>query len=187
VNFCSACGHPVESRIPAGDSRERDVCGQCGAIHYVNPKLVLGTIPVWEGKVLLCKRAIEPRLGYWTLPAGYMETGETTAQGALRETLEESGANVSLGPLFTMIDVPHVEQIHAFFLADMVDPGFAAGAESLEVRMFSEEEIPWGDLAFPTISRTLKYFFADRAAGSFGLHVEAITFSPRRRQAADAD
>jgi ADP-ribose pyrophosphatase YjhB (NUDIX family) len=172
--FCSRCGQPVTRRVPAGDSRERDVCDACGTIHYVNPRPVVGTVPVWGERVLLCRRAIEPRHGLWTLPAGFMEVGESTGAGALRETLEEAGAHVRLGPLFSIIDVPYIEQVHLFFLAELTDEQFAAGEESLEVRLFSESEIPWQALAFRTVSHTLRLFFADRAKGSFGLHVEAF-------------
>jgi ADP-ribose pyrophosphatase YjhB (NUDIX family) len=135
---------------------------------------VVGTIPVWGEQVLLCRRAIEPRYGKWTLPAGFMEIGETTGDGAMRETLEEAGARVELGPLFTMIDVPHVQQVHIFFRADLVDTAFAAGSESLEVRLFGEDEIPWSEIAFRTVAATLRHFFADRRRGEFGIHTEAI-------------
>ena len=130
VTFCSVCGHTTVSHIPPGDNRLRDCCDHCGAVHYVNPRPVVGTIPVWGDQVLLCKRAIEPRLGKWTLPAGFMEVGETTGDGALRETLEEAGARVRLGPLFSMIDVPHVQQVHIFFRAELLDTNFTIGTES---------------------------------------------------------
>ena len=150
----------------------------CGAVHYINPRPVVGTIPTWGDQILLRKRAIEPRLGKWTLPAGFMETDETTADGALRETLEEAGARVRLGPLFSMIDVPHVQQVHIFFRAELLDTRFAAGTESLEVKLFVESEIPWQDIAFRTVSTTLELFFADRARGEFGVHTRAITAAP---------
>jgi ADP-ribose pyrophosphatase YjhB (NUDIX family) len=174
VRFCSHCGHSISLRIPDGDNRQRAVCEQCGAIHYVNPRPVVGTIPVWGDEVLLCRRAIEPRYGKWTLPAGFMEIGETTSDGAIRETLEEAGARVQLGPLFSMIDVPHVQQVHIFFRADLVDTGFHAGHETLEVRLFGEHEIPWDEIAFRTVANTLRYYFADRRAGTFNVHTEAI-------------
>jgi ADP-ribose pyrophosphatase YjhB (NUDIX family) len=177
--FCSTCGQPVVRRVPAGDSRERDCCDHCGAIHYVNPRPVVGTIPVWGTQVLLCKRAIEPRSGYWTLPAGFMEVGETSGQGAQRETLEEAGARIRLGPLFSVIDVPHVEQVHMFYRAELLDTDFAAGEESLEVRLFDEAQVPWSDLAFRTVITTLQLFFADRARGSFGTHTREILLPPR--------
>jgi ADP-ribose pyrophosphatase YjhB (NUDIX family) len=167
MKFCSECAHAVELSIPAGDNLPRHVCPNCATIHYQNPKMVIGSIPVWEqdGKlqVLLCKRAIEPRYGYWTLPAGFMENNETTAAAALRETVEEAGANIELGKLFSLLNVAHVHQVHLFYLARLKDLDFAAGIESLDVKMFSENEIPWDDLAFPTIRKTLELFFADRA------------------------
>ncbi|APD13437.1 ADP-ribose pyrophosphatase [Pandoraea pulmonicola] len=174
IQFCSACGHPVELRIPPGDNRERHVCTHCGTIHYQNPRNVLGTVPVWGDQVLLCKRAIEPRLGYWTLPAGFMEIGETTAQAAARETLEEAGAVVEVGALFSLLNVPHVNQVHIFYLAQMREPQFAAGEESLEVALFSEDEIPWDEIAFATVAKTLRFFFEDRRAGAFGVHLEPV-------------
>lgn len=178
MKFCSECAHPVDLRVPEGDNRPRFVCAQCDAIHYQNPKLVVGSIPVWEQdgelKILLCKRAIEPRRGYWTLPAGFMENAETTAQAAIRETEEEAGAHVELGELFTLLNVAQVHQVHLFYLARLLDLNFAAGVESLEVELFSEKEIPWDELAFPTVRTTLELFFADRVkmreGGSYGFH-----------------
>lgn len=167
-------------RVPQGDNRERDCCDHCGTIHYVNPRPVVGTIPVWRDRILLCKRAIEPRYGKWTLPAGFMEIGETTAEGALRETLEEAGARVELGPLYTMIDVPYVEQVHIFFRAQLLDLDFAPGAESLEVRLFDEPEIPWDEIAFRTVAMTLRLYLEDRARGAFGMHTGAIAPMPPR-------
>jgi len=174
VRFCSHCGHPITVRIPDGDNRTRACCDACGTIHYVNPRPVVGTVPVWGEQVLLCRRAIEPRYGKWTLPAGFMEVGETTREGALRETLEEACARVAVGPLFTMIDVPYIEQVHVFFRAELIDLDFAPGEESLEVRLFREAEIPWQELAFRTVAQTLRLFFADRARGAFGTHVHSI-------------
>jgi ADP-ribose pyrophosphatase YjhB (NUDIX family) len=182
MNFCSECAHPVALAIPEGDNRPRYVCTHCEAIHYQNPKLVIGSIPVWEQdgqlKVLLCKRAIEPRYGYWTLPAGFMENAETTAQAAVRETEEEAGAHIALGELFTLLNVAHVHQVHLFYLARLLDLDFAAGVESLEVKLFAEHEIPWDELAFPTIRTTLELFFADRVkmreGGSYGFHSQDI-------------
>ena len=182
MNFCSECAHPVALAIPEGDNRLRFVCTHCGTIHYQNPKLVVGSLPVWDGdgelKVLLCKRAIEPRHGYWTLPAGFMENNETTAAAAIRETVEEAGANIELGPLFSMLNVAHVHQVHLFYLARLIDLDYAAGIESLDVQMFSEREIPWADLAFPTIRTTLELFFADRRkvveGGAYGFHEHDI-------------
>ncbi|KVN30762.1 ADP-ribose pyrophosphatase [Burkholderia pyrrocinia] len=179
MKFCSVCGHEVIARIPPGDNRERFVCDQCGTIHYQNPRNVVGTVPVWGEQVLLCRRAIEPRYGFWTLPAGFMEMGETTAEAAARETLEEAGARVEVQSLFTLLNVPHVHQVHLFYLARLVDPAFEAGEESLEVKLFDESDIPWDDIAFPTVSQTLRFFFADRAAGDYGVHTGDIFRSLR--------
>ena len=181
TNFCPQCGHATTMRMPPGDNRIRACCDSCGVIHYVNPRVVVGTLPVWGERVLLCRRAIEPRRNYWTLPAGFLETGETTAAGAARETDEEAGARIVLGPLFTMLDVVHVHQVHLFYRADLVDTSFAPGEESLEVRLFDEAGIPWDELAFRTVSTTLRHFFEDRARGRFELHTGAIEW-PRIRE-----
>ncbi len=182
MKFCSECANPVALAIPEGDNRPRYVCGHCKTIHYQNPKLVIGTVPVWEQdgqlQVLLCRRAIEPRYGYWTLPAGFMENEESTGQAAVRETEEEAGANVELGQLFTLLNVIHVHQVHLFYLARLRDLDFGPGVESLETRLFSERDIPWDELAFPTIRTTLELFFADRAkvreGGGYGFHSRDI-------------
>jgi ADP-ribose pyrophosphatase YjhB (NUDIX family) len=170
INFCSACGSPVSVRIPVGDSLPRHVCNRCGTIHYRNPRLVVGSLPVWNDRVLLCRRAIEPRHGLWTLPAGFMENGETTAQAAVRETLEEACARVELGDMYTAISVPHVSQVHVIYMARLLDLEFAPGAESLEVALFPESDIPWDRIAFRTIALTLKHYFADRRSGDFRFH-----------------
>ncbi|WP_261539252.1 NUDIX hydrolase [Burkholderia multivorans] len=179
MKFCSVCGYEVIARIPQGDNRERFVCDHCGTIHYQNPRNVVGTVPVWGEQVLLCRRAIEPRYGFWTLPAGFMEMGETTAEAAARETLEEAGARVEVQNLFTLLNVPHVHQVHLFYLARLVDPEFEAGEESLEVKLFDEADIPWDEIAFPTVSQTLRFFFADRATGDYGVHTGDIFRSLR--------
>jgi len=165
MKFCSNCASVLTIKIPADDSRPRHVCEACGSIHYQNPRNVVGSIPVYGKQVLLCRRAIEPRLGYWTLPAGFMELGESTSAGAARETHEEAGAIVEIGPLYSLLNVPHAEQVHLFYLATMSSPEFSAGEESLEVALFHDHEIPWDQLAFPTVKQTLEWFFADRAAG----------------------
>lgn len=179
MKFCSECAHPVSLLIPADDNRLRHVCEQCGTIHYQNPKMVVGSIPVWEHngatRVLLCRRAIEPRYGYWTLPAGFMENEETTGEAALRETFEEAGARIELHELFSLLNVPHVHQVHLFYRATLLDLDYQAGTESLEVQLFSEDEIPWDDIAFPTVGQTLRFFFADLVrirseGGNYALH-----------------
>ncbi len=164
MNFCSNCAHPVNLTVPPGDNRARYCCSACNAIHYQNPRAVVGTVPVKGTQVLLCKRAIEPRYGFWTLPAGFMENGETTGEGACRETLEEAGARVELQGLYSVIDVPHVDQIHLFFRAQLLNTDFDPGTESLEVQLFDEADIPWHEIAFRTVAQTLRWYFEDRAA-----------------------
>ncbi|MDP3872831.1 MAG: NUDIX hydrolase [Methyloversatilis sp.] len=170
MNFCADCGSKVEQRVPVGDNRLRHVCPACGTIHYQNPRMVVGTLPVWEGQVLLCRRAIEPRLGYWTLPAGFLENGESAADGALRETLEEACARVALIAPYTMVSVPQIDQMHILFRAELIDTDFAPGSESLDVRLFDEADIPWDELAFRSVSLTLRTFFEERRNGGFGVH-----------------
>jgi len=170
MKFCSNCGAPVARRVPPGDSLPRFVCDQCGDIHYQNPKLVVGTVPEWDGRLLLCRRAIEPRYGYWTLPAGFMENDETAAQAALRETLEETGARVEVAAPFSMLSVPHVNQVHLFYRARLLDLEFRSGVESLEVALFEEGQVPWREIAFRTVGLTLRHWFADRKSGAFGFH-----------------
>lgn len=176
MNYCSHCGAPVSLKIPAGDTLQRHVCGRCGAIHYQNPKLVIGAIPEWGERILLCRRAIEPRSGLWTLPAGFMENAETTAEAAARETLEEACARIEVGDMFSLINVPHINQVHVLYRARLLDLEFAPGSESLDVRLFEEAEIPWKEIAFRTIALTLRHFFADRKAGGFGFHVEDLRY-----------
>ena len=170
IRHCKACGAPVEYRIPADDNRERATCTGCGTVHYENPLNVVGTVPAWQDQVLLCRRNIEPRHGYWTLPAGFMELGETAAEGALRETIEEAGAHIELGPLFTFLNVVRVGQLHLYFRARLLDTEFAPGPETIEAQLFREDEIPWDELAFRTVRETLKHYFEDRRRGQFELH-----------------
>ena len=174
MKFCCYCASPVVSRVPPGDTLPRWICDECGEIHYQNPKLVLGTIPEYEGKLLLCRRAIEPRYGYWTLPAGFMENGETAGQAAMRETLEEAGARIELGEPFSLISVPYVNQVHLFYRARLLDLDFKAGEESLDVALYEEAAIPWKEIAFRTVAATLRHWFADRSRGAFGFHAEDI-------------
>ena len=179
MKFCSTCGSSnLELRIPDGDTLPRFICGHCGTIHYQNPKVVVGCLPDWQGQVLLCKRAIEPRYGLWTLPAGFLENGETLMNGARRETLEEAHARVELGELYTVISLPQINQVYMMFRARLLDLGFGAGSESLEVRLFDESEVPWELLAFRTIARTLRNYFLDRRQGAFVLHVSALERRP---------
>jgi ADP-ribose pyrophosphatase YjhB (NUDIX family) len=174
MKFCSHCAAPLARRVPPGDSLPRFVCDQCGEIHYQNPKLVVGAVPEWEGRLLLCRRAIEPRYGYWTLPAGFMENDETAGDAARRETLEEAGARIELIDAYTMISVPMVNQVHLFYRARLLDLSFAPGEESLDVALFEAAELPWKDIAFRTVGLTLKHWVADRAHGSFPFRAEDV-------------
>jgi ADP-ribose pyrophosphatase YjhB (NUDIX family) len=171
IKHCRQCGSAVQHRIPDdGDTKPRAVCPACHTIHYINPLNVVGTIPVWGDQVLLCKRNIEPRKGKWTLPAGFMELGETTAEGAARETVEEAGAQFEMHALFSLINVARVGQVHLFYRATLLSPEFAPGTETQEAVLFDEADIPWDEIAFRTVKETLKHFFADRRAGHFGFH-----------------
>ena len=170
MKFCSQCASPVEQRIPEGDNRLRFVCPQCQTIHYQNPRIIAGCLPVWGEQVLLCRRNIEPRYGMWTLPAGFMELGETTAAGALRETDEEAGAQIEMGPLFSLLNVRRVGQVHLFYRARLLSDQFNPGHETIEARLFAEDEVPWDELAFRTVKETLECYFADRKAGTMGMH-----------------
>ena len=179
MNYCNQCGNTVVLEIPEGDNLPRHVCHQCNTIHYQNPKVVTGTLPVWQDKVLLCKRAIEPRLGAWTLPAGFMENNETLEQAANRETVEEANANIKIDGLYTVFSLPHISQIYVMYRAELLDLNFSAGIESLEVKLFSEDEIPWENLAFKTIVQTLKYYFEDRKKNHFPIYSHIIEKSNR--------
>ena len=167
MKYCSNCGEPVTRKVPAGDNRERYVCDHCSTVHYLNPRVVAGCLPVWEGRVLLCQRAINPRAGFWTLPAGFLENNETVVAGAIRETFEEANAVVTNPDLYTVFSLPHISQIYLFYRAELLEPVFAPGFESTEVKLFVEAEIPWESLAFPVIRETLEHYFADRDAGVF--------------------
>lgn len=175
MKFCSACGGAIELRIPPDDNRARYICTACGVIHYQNPRMVIGSIPVWQDKVLLCRRAIEPQFGKWTLPGGFMENGESTTQAAIRETLEEACARISIIDLYSMYSLPHIDQVHLFFRAELLDLDFGPGQESLEVKLFSEAEIPWDELAFRPVRYSLEHYFTERERGQFGLHVGELT------------
>jgi len=175
MKYCSSCGATVDRKKPAGDTKERWVCGACDTVHYQNPKIVVGCVPQRDGKILLCKRAIEPRYGYWTVPAGFMEIGETIAAGAARETLEEACAVVSIGHLFASVDVPQAGQVHLFFTATL-ESDFAAGDESLDVALYSEAEIPWDDIAFRSGTFALRKYFED-AGQNNGVHIHEVVFN----------
>ena len=174
IQHCRVCGAAARYRVPTDDNRERAICSACGEIHYENPLNVVGTVPVWGDQVLLCRRAIEPRLGFWTLPAGFMELGESTADGALRETIEEAGAKVEMQGLFSVLNVVRVGQVHLFYRARMLDASLDPGPESLEARLFREDDVPWDELAFHTVRQTLEWFFDDRRRGAFSVHAGDI-------------
>lgn len=165
MKFCSACGEALIRQIPPGDNRERMVCSSCGQVHYQNPLVVVGSVPLYRGSILLCRRAIEPRRGYWTVPAGFLELGETLGEGALRETWEEALLHVELGPLMAVIDVVHAGQVHVFFSAAMTTAEFGAGEETLESRLFPLSEIPWEDIAFRSVGMALRHRLAQLRQG----------------------
>ena len=174
MKFCSECGHTVSEKIPDGDNRPRFVCDQCGVIHYQNPKIVTGCIAQWEDKVLLCQRAIEPRHGLWTLPAGFMENHESAEEGAKRETWEEACANVTLEALYALYSIPHISQVYLLYRCRLDNLDFKPGPESLDVKLFSKADIPWDNLAFPVVHKTLTRFFLDQQTQDYALHVGTL-------------
>ena len=180
MHYCSQCGEKVIHTVPVHDDRPRHVCPSCGAIHYQNPKLVVGCIPIWEERILICRRDIEPRKGFWTLPAGFLEIGETAAEGARRETFEETGAEViDLAP-YLMVDIPHIGQIYLFFRAQLKSPDFHPTPESSEVKLVAAEQIPWDAIAFKVVVKTLHRYLQDRTSGSFDFRMDRIDVTPSR-------
>lgn len=183
VKYCNVCGSAVEFRIPEGDHQPRHLCDRCGHIQYFNPRVIVGCIPETDdGRILMCKRNIEPRLGLWTFPAGFMELGETTAEGAAREALEESQAEVEVGDVLAMINVPYVSQVYVVHRGRMKSTHHGATPESSITRLMTEDEIPWEAIAFPTVWHSLKFFYADRAAGRTKIHTLDLTYKPRRER-----
>lgn len=174
MKYCSNCGDRVVSEIPVGDNRPRFTCHSCEIVHYQNPRVIVGVLPVYEDKILLCRRAIEPRLGLWTLPAGFLENGESTLDGALRECYEESYATVVDAKLYALFDIPQIHQVYVFYRARMERPEYAVSSESSEVALFPESQIPWGELAFPVVEKALMYFFEDRKSGQFSVKRDQI-------------
>lgn len=171
IKHCKSCGTAVVMRVPDdGDTRHRAVCPACHTVHYENPLVIVGTVPHWEDQVLLCKRNIEPRFGKWTLPAGFLEMHETTAAGAARETDEEAGAQIEMQGLFTMANVARMGQVHLFYRARLLSDQFNPGFETIEARLFTEDQIPWDEIAFQTVTHTLQRYFADRRSGHYGVH-----------------
>ncbi len=171
MNYCSKCASPVTSCVPHGDDRPRFVCKTCRTVHYENPNIVVGCIPVWEESILFCRRAIEPRYGKWTIPAGFLENGETVTEGAKRETFEEACAKVDNLKPYALYDLPIVNQVYLLFRARMVDLDFSAGEESLEVRLFKKKEIPWDELAFQVIREALMHYVKDSSSGEFPFYI----------------
>lgn len=178
MKFCSECGTPVEFKIPPDDTLPRHICPNCQTIHYQNPKLVVGSIAEWEGKILLCRRAIEPGYGLWTLPAGFMENGESTAQAAERETREEACARVAVESLFSLVNIPHIDQVHLFYRARLLDPEVAPGTESLDTALLDESAIPWKEIAFRSVALSLRQYLDDRRRGRFEFHETCLTPPP---------
>lgn len=174
MKFCSECGAGLSKKIPPGDNLPRFVCDTCQVVHYINPKIVAGCIPEWEDKILLCRRAIEPRIGHWTFPAGFMEIGESTEQAAVRETFEEAQAEVEITSLYAVLSLPRISQVHMIFRGTMRRPEFKPGTESLDVQLFALDAIPWDDLAFPVIQEALERYVADVARGTFAMHFGSV-------------
>jgi len=177
MNYCPLCAGTLTFSVPEGDHLPRHICNDCNTIHYSNPKVITGCVPIYQDKVLLCKRAIEPRKGFWTLPAGFMENNESTLEGAIRETQEEANAEVKISHLYTITSIVHVNQVQMLYLAYMDKPEYSISSESLEVELFSEDEIPWDELAFPTIKKALTYYFADRKNNHFPLRENVVNRS----------
>ncbi|MCC5920782.1 MAG: NUDIX hydrolase [Cyclobacteriaceae bacterium] len=179
MNYCSYCGSAdIDYLVPEGDTRKRNVCNSCGMVHYVNPNMVVGTLTYKNDQVLLCKRDIEPRKGYWNVPAGFLELGETVEEGALRETMEEANANVELKQLFCVYNIPHVNQVYLLFLADLGDSSFSAGDETVEADLFAEKDIPWEDIAFSSTKFAIKKFYENRLNPNQVTHIGGYVLTP---------
>ncbi|EQA45328.1 NUDIX domain protein [Leptospira broomii serovar Hurstbridge str. 5399] len=181
MKFCSVCGSAVSLRVPEGDSLPRYTCETCGTIHYQNPKVIVGSIPIWEGKILLCKRAIEPRKGYWTLPAGFLENRETVEDGASRETSEEANAQIQILRLHTVYSIPHISQVYMFFLANLVDGKFDVSPESEEVKLFSPDEIPWEEIAFASVTYALRKYTEEEGIPESGIHLGSLSADRKKK------
>ena len=178
MKYCNQCGAAVALKVPEGDNRPRYICADCGTTHYENPKIVAGCVAEWDGAILLCRRAIEPRLGFWTAPAGFMELDESVPEAAARETWEEAEARVNIGAMIACVDVIQAHQVHIFFAGTMSEPIFGAGTESLETALFQPEDIPWDKLAFPSVRIALEQFLRNRDSERDELQ---ICTAPRRR------
>jgi len=182
MKYCSSCGQPLVFTTPPGDSRERFVCRHCDTVHYQNPRVITGCLVSWQDQVLLCRRDIDPRSGYWTLPAGFLENGETAQAGAIRETWEEARARVVVEDLYTLFSLPHISQIYMFYRGRLETPVFDAGEETREVALFREDEIPWDELAFPVIRETLLHYFQDRVENHFPVRAKDIIVDRNRQR-----
>lgn len=176
MNYCGNCGHSISLQIPDGDDRERHCCNSCGSIHYFNPRIIVACLPIWKNRIMLCKRGIEPRLGYWTLPGGFMELGETTEQGAARETWEETRAEVDIQHLHGIYNMPQINQVYFVYKANMKSPDFELTPESTEIKLVAPEDIPWDLLAFKVMHKALKQYVNNDPTGNDGIHHEVITF-----------
>ena len=174
INYCSNCGKEVSYGIPPGDDHERYYCKSCGHVHYQNPRMVVGTLPEYDGRILMCRRAIDPCYGLWTLPAGYLENGETVTDGAIRETREEACADITNLSAYALYSIPHINQVYMVFRARLLNENFRAGEESMEVRLYEEKDIDWKEIAFPSIRESMRLYFEDRRAGDFSLHMGTI-------------
>ena len=182
MKYCNQCGSQVRLAIPEDDDRQRYVCESCQHIHYQNPRIVVCTVPCYEDQVLLCKRAIEPRYGLWTLPGGFMENGETTREGALRETREEACAQVHISGLYTVYNIPHIDQVHMFFLSTLLNLDFGPGRESLEVKLFRQDQVPWDAIAFPGVGNTLEHYFRDLETNQFPLRLSDVVMNEDKQR-----
>ena len=178
MKFCSDCGSPVSRKIPPGDLLSRFVCDSCQTVHYQNPKIVVGCLPEWGDELLLCRRAIDPRTGFWTFPAGFMEQGESAEQAAARETLEEAEAEVQIASLYAVFSLPHISQVYMIFRGTMRSPDYGVGSESLETKLFHPDSIPWDTLAFPVIAEALRRYVEDKGRGMFDVHLGIV--APRK-------
>lgn len=187
IKFCTACGAPTQQKIPKDDDHSRAVCTNCGQVHYSNPKMVVGCIPEYKGRLLLCKRDIEPRKGKWTLPAGFLESGESVQDGALRETFEETRATAEIIEPYRLVNIMFVDQIYFIFRARLTSTEFGPTTESIEVRLFEEKEIPWDEMAFEVIKQTLEHYFKDRKNGNYPFKVMDLDLSPARFHLGETD
>jgi len=174
MKYCSNCGMRVVRRVPYGDHVPRYVCDHCQTVHYDNPRVIVGCIAEWNGRILLCRRSIEPRRGYWTVPAGFMENGESSVEGALRETWEESGTRIELEGLYSVFDIPEIHQVYLIYRGHLLSPKYNPGSESMDVRLMKPMEIPWDQLTYPAVGSILERYIRERGDGGFGIYVGSL-------------